>query len=71
MLGLQNEREWATFCEKILEQPGLAADPHYNSNIKRNQRRAEITALIDKIFLKLTTQQVVEKLDGIMQAFRQ
>jgi len=26
MLGLQNEREWATFCQKVLMRPQLAAD---------------------------------------------
>ena len=64
MLGVQNEREWASFCERVLEQPALATDERYNSNIKRNGRRAEITALIDKVFLKLTTPQVIEKLDA-------
>jgi len=64
MLGLQNEREWAVFCEKVLGQPALAADPRYDSNSKRNERRAEITALIDKVFSALTTAQVIEKLDA-------
>ena len=64
MLGLQNEREWATFCDKVLGQPALATDERYNSNIKRNQRRAEITALVDRVFLPLTTEQVIEKLDA-------
>jgi len=64
MLGLQNEREWATFCDKVLGQPALAADPRYDTNTKRNERRAEITALIDKVFSALTTAQVVEKLDA-------
>ena len=64
MLGLQNEREWATFCDKVLGQPALAADPRYDSNSKRNERRAEITALIDKVFSALTTAQVIEKLDA-------
>jgi itaconate CoA-transferase len=27
MLGLQNEREWRAFCDKVLEQPALADDP--------------------------------------------
>ena len=64
MLGLQNEREWAVFCDKVLGQPALAADPRYDSNSKRNERRAEITALIDKVFSALTTAQVIEKLDA-------
>src|SRR5262245_14458543 len=64
MLGLQSEREWGTFCEKVLGQPALATDARYNSNSKRNERRAEIAALVDKVFLSLTTQQVIEKLDA-------
>src|SRR5690606_27961902 len=27
MLGLQNEREWQTFCAQVLQQPALASDP--------------------------------------------
>ena len=64
MLGLQNEREWAVFCDKVLGQPALAADPRYDRNTKRNERRAEIAALIDKVFSALTTAQVIEKLDA-------
>jgi itaconate CoA-transferase len=64
MLGLQNDREWTTFCEKVLGQPALATDDRYNSNSKRAARRAEVTALVDKVFLNLTTQQVIEKLDS-------
>jgi itaconate CoA-transferase len=64
MLGLQNEREWAVFCDKVLGQPGLAADPRYDTNSKRNERRAEVIALIDKVFSTLTTEQLIAKLDA-------
>jgi itaconate CoA-transferase len=64
MLGLQNEREWAAFCNKVLGQPGLAADSRYDSNSKRNERRGEILAIIDKVFSTLTTEQLIEKLDA-------
>ena len=64
MLGLQNEREWAVFCEQVLDQPKLAADPRYDTNVKRNERREEITKLINKVFSALTTEQLVAKLDG-------
>ena len=64
MLGLQNEREWAMFCDKVLGQPALAADPRYDTNTRRNERRAEISALIDKVFSALTTEQLVAKLDA-------
>jgi len=64
MLGLQNEREWATFCDKVLGQPKLATDSRYDSNIKRNERREEVTALINKKFSTLKAEQVVAKLDA-------
>ena len=64
MLGLQNEREWATFCDEVLGQPALAADPRYDRNSKRNERRAEVVALIEKAFSSLTAEQVVVKLDA-------
>src|SRR5688572_12476234 len=64
MLGVQNEREWASFCEKVLGQPALASDARYNTNSKRNERRAEMTALINKTFSTLTTEQLVAKLDA-------
>jgi crotonobetainyl-CoA:carnitine CoA-transferase CaiB-like acyl-CoA transferase len=64
MLGLQNEREWAVFCDRVLGQPALATDARYDSNFKRNERRDEITALVNKAFSALTAEQVVEKLDA-------
>ena len=64
MLGLQNEREWVVFCDKVLGRPALAADPRYDSNAKRNARRAEIVAIIEDAFSKLTAEQVVAKLDS-------
>jgi itaconate CoA-transferase len=64
MLGLQNEREWAIFCEKVLGQPALTKDARYNTNTKRNERREEVIALINKVFETLTTEQLVARLDA-------
>jgi len=64
MLGLQNEREWATFCEKVLGQPALATDARYDTNFKRNERREEVTALVNRVFASSTAEQVVAKLDA-------
>ena len=63
MLGLQNEREWKLFCEKVLLQPGLAGDPRFDSNARRNENRAALRALIAEAFGKLTAQQVTQRLD--------
>ena len=64
MLGLQNEREWAVFCEKVLLQPKLAQDPRYGSNSRRAAKRSEINALITEVFATLTTEQAIERLDA-------
>jgi itaconate CoA-transferase len=64
MLGLQNEREWAVFCEKVLMQPRLAQDPRYRSNSQRAANRSEVNALIAEIFATLTAEQLIERLDA-------
>ncbi|HKA42790.1 MAG TPA: CaiB/BaiF CoA-transferase family protein [Burkholderiales bacterium] len=64
MLGLQNEREWATFCDKVLGQPALARDRRYDSISKRNDCRQELTAIIDEVFSRLTAEELVAKLDA-------
>jgi itaconate CoA-transferase len=63
MLGLQNEREWATFCDKALHQPELKADPRFNSASARSDHRAELREIIVAAFKDLTADQVVERLE--------
>ena len=63
MLGLQNEREWAQFCAVVLEDPTLALDERFDKNFKRNEKRTELLAIIDQCFNKLTTEQVIAKLE--------
>ena len=64
MLGLQNEREWVQFCESVLQQPGLASDPRFNSNRLRHENRAALEAIILNVFSHLTAAQVIERLDA-------
>ncbi|WP_110598254.1 CaiB/BaiF CoA transferase family protein [Salinicola lusitanus] len=63
MLGLQNEREWQLFCEKVMEQPALAADERFDANFKRSANRAALRELIDTVFAELTAEQVIARLD--------
>jgi crotonobetainyl-CoA:carnitine CoA-transferase CaiB-like acyl-CoA transferase len=63
MLGLQNEREWSVFCEKVLLRPELLTDERFSSNSKRSAARIELRALIVDAFSKLTAEQVVQRLD--------
>ena len=63
VLGLQNEREWKLFCERVMQNTALATDPRFSSNAKRHENRIELKAIIDACFAELTTTQVCERLD--------
>ncbi|UUZ77924.1 CoA transferase [Polaromonas sp. P1(28)-13] len=70
MLGLQNEREWKVFCEKVLLQTALANEERFSSNAKRSSERAVLSALIIEAFSKLSAAQVAQRLEqaGIANA---
>jgi crotonobetainyl-CoA:carnitine CoA-transferase CaiB-like acyl-CoA transferase len=63
MLGLQNEREWSTFCERVLMRPDLASDPRYASNSRRSAAREELRGIIVDVFSRLTATEVLRRLD--------
>ena len=63
MLGLQNEREWAQFCETVLENSALVKDERFDRNFKRNENRAELLKIIDTCFSKLTSEQLIARLE--------
>lgn len=64
MLGLQNEREWRVFCEKVLFKPELADDDNYSSNSRRVANRESLTELIRQAFSSLTMEQVEDRLEA-------
>jgi itaconate CoA-transferase len=64
MLGLQNEREWVNFCEKVLLQPALATDARFTGNAKRVAERDSLREIIVQAFSQLTAPQLVERLEG-------
>ena len=63
MLGLQNEREWAKFCETVLENPALAKDERFDKNFKRNEKRTELLEIINACFSKLSSEQLIARLE--------
>src|SRR5215470_10976789 len=63
MLGLQNEREWAVFCEKVLCCPDLQTDPRFSSGPRRSAAREELYQIIVDAFAQLTAAQIVQRLD--------
>ena len=68
MLGLQNEREWQQFCDKVLLRPDLARDSRFNANARRSENRAELRAIIVETFAHMTAAQVIARLDTALIA---
>jgi itaconate CoA-transferase len=63
IFGLQNEREWATFCDKVLDRPEMAKDPRFQGNPGRAASRMVLTEIIEAFFADKTTVEVVALLD--------
>jgi crotonobetainyl-CoA:carnitine CoA-transferase CaiB-like acyl-CoA transferase len=63
ILGIQNEREWAVFCDKVLGDASIASDPRFDANARRNEHRAALQAIILAVFESLSTEQVEARLD--------
>lgn len=63
MLGLQNEREWKLFCDKVLRQPELASDSRFDANVRRTENRTELRRIIVDAFSSMTAAEVVSRLD--------
>jgi itaconate CoA-transferase len=68
MLGLQNEREWDSFCKLVLQQSELLADERFSSNTRRVANRDVLHELITQIFGALTAEQVVQRLEAAQVA---
>ncbi len=64
MLGIQNEREWTAFCDKVLGRPELAADPRFAGVSKRAAAREQLAPIIAAAFSRLPADELVRRLDA-------
>ena len=63
MLGLQNEREWAAFCKRVLLQPELVTDERFATNSRRVANQDALRERIAQVFSGLSAEQVIARLD--------
>ncbi|MEU5271564.1 CaiB/BaiF CoA-transferase family protein [Streptomyces hygroscopicus] len=68
-LGLQNEREWASFCRIVLRRPGLCDDPRFSGNADRVAHRAELDVLVSEVTGTLTGEELVARLEEASIAY--
>ena len=62
-LAVQNEREWARFCEQVLECPELVSDPRFVTNSKRVEHRDALEAMVTTRFQRVSSEQLRDRLD--------
>jgi len=69
-IGLQNDREWAVLCARVLHAPNLVTDVRFRTNPDRLAHDAELTGIIERALAALTVEQVSALLDdaGIANA---
>ena len=69
-LGLQNDREWAVLCERVLHRPDLITDQRFATNPDRVAHDGELTPIIENALASTTPEQVAAILDqaGIANA---
>ena len=63
-LSVQNEREFARFCEHVLRNPGLKEDSRFSSGPARQRHRDAMHAEIDRVFSTLSAAEVIRRLDA-------
>ena len=63
-IGLQNEREWAVLCDKVLARSDLITDERFTTNPDRVKHDGELTAIIEDVLASMTPDEVVARLDA-------
>ncbi len=64
MLGLQNEREWVSFCARVLLQPALAEDARFAGNARRVAAIDALRPIIVAAFAGLSAAELAARLDA-------
>ena len=61
--GVQNEREWESFCETLLGRPGMAEDELFDDNSRRVENREALEEEISAVLGQLSSEEVVARLE--------
>ena len=63
-LGLQNDREWAVLCERVLHRPDLITDGRFRTNPDRVAHDAELTVILEDAFGVIPADRLADALDA-------
>jgi formyl-CoA transferase len=59
VMGIQNDREWASFCDVVLSDPELAGDERFARNSSRVANRVALNARISERTERLSTAEFI------------
>jgi itaconate CoA-transferase len=68
-LAIQNEREWRTFCEQIVEREELLEDERFTGNANRVANREALEAIVAEALADLELDELVRRLEQTRLAY--
>lgn len=63
LFGLQNDREWISFCEVVLLRKDMATDERFRGNAGRAEHKIEIEKVINSRLMELTKLSAIQLLE--------
>jgi crotonobetainyl-CoA:carnitine CoA-transferase CaiB-like acyl-CoA transferase len=69
VISIQNEREWADFCQRVLRRPELLDDPRCANNAARVAHRGFVDCCVADVFASLTSAALIDRLAEAQTAF--
>ncbi|MGI9508827.1 MAG: CaiB/BaiF CoA transferase family protein [Geminicoccaceae bacterium] len=69
LISIQNEREWHWLCADVLNQPDLAGDSRFNSNVARVKNRDQLDRRIGEEFARRDREANIERLAAAKIAY--
>ena len=71
VISIQNEREWADFCNMVLRRPDLLTDERCQNNAMRVKHRNFLDGTVAEIFDKVPSGDMIDRLTEAQTAFGQ
>ena len=69
LISIQNEREWAEFCARFMDEPDLPQREGFQTNVIRVANRPMVDAYVGTMFARLTREQAAAKLRAANTAY--
>ena len=63
IIAVHNKVEWTEFCSRVLQQPALAEDPRFQTNVLRVRHREALTEAIEAALMHLPSAEVLRRLE--------